>query len=290
MDIYQKIKEFYERVTTEKRIIGKSVFGRNIYAVKIGDGNPIGMAVYAIHGREYITAELACCHYLNGLYKNTGSLWLIPLCNPDGALLSQCGVSSIIGAENEKRLLEINGGGDFSLWKANGRGVDLNVNFDARWGKGEKNVREVGSENYIGAYPFSEPETQALKSFTLKINPNYTVSYHTKGEEIYWYFYQPMALCGRDKKLALTLSESTGYPLAYAKGSVGGYKDWCIQKLKIPSFTVEAGAETLTHPIGVEGLENIVARNRDALRDLAKEYTELWQKDLREKKNLCDKR
>ncbi len=273
MDIYQEVKSFYESVTAEKRIIGKSLFGRDIYAIKIGEGKPTGLVQYALHGREFITAKLALCHYKIGLYKNTGSIWLVPLSNPDGALLSQTGLKSVTDEETKKRLIALNNGEDFSLWKANGRGVDLNVNFDAFWGKGVKNTRTAGSENYIGKYPFSELETQALKAFTLKIKPDYTVSYHTKGEEIYWYFYQPMSACARDKALALTLSKSTGYPLANAKGSAGGYKDWCIQKLKIPSFTVEAGADEFAHPILEEGLENIIMRNRNALRDLAKEFT-----------------
>ena len=273
MDIYQEVKNFYESVTAEKRIIGKSLFRRDIYAIKIGEGKPTGLVQYALHGREFITAKLALCHYRIGLYKNTGSIWLVPLSNPDGALLSQTGIRSVTDEEAKKRLLALNNGEDFSLWKANGRGVDLNVNFDASWGKGVKNTRQAGSENYIGARPFSETETQALKVFTLKIKPDYTVSYHTKGEEIYWYFYQPMSACARDKTLALTLSKSTGYPLSYAKGSAGGYKDWCIQKLKIPSFTVEAGADEFAHPILEEGLENIIMRNRNALRDLAKEFT-----------------
>lgn len=271
MDIYEKTQQFYENVQTEKRVIGKSLFGRKLFAVKIGEGSPVGIAQYAIHGREYVTAELAFEHYKKGVFK--GSFWLVPLVNPDGALLSQTGLRSVGRERDKKRLLALNGGAeDFSLWKANGRGVDLNVNFDADWGKGLKNVRIPGSENYIGEKPFSEPETIALKLFTEKIRPDYTVSYHTKGEEIYWYFYQSMRTCPRDKRLAICLSGATGYPLAYAKGSAGGYKDWCIKKFCIPSFTIEAGADWLTHPIGQEGVNNIVARNKNALYALSKEY------------------
>ena len=143
MDIYQKTQRFYQGVTTEKRIIGRSFFGRDIFAVKVGDGSPVGIAQYAIHGREYITAELAFRHYERGVYK--GSLWLIPLVNPDGALLSQKGLQSVENEEDKNRLLKWNKGEDFSLWKANGRGVDLNVNFPARWGEGAKNVRKAAA-------------------------------------------------------------------------------------------------------------------------------------------------
>ena len=271
MDIYQIVSKFYENVKTEKTVIGKSLFGRKLYAVKIGEGSPVGLAQYAIHGREYITSHLALKHFERGVFK--GSFWLVPLLNPDGALLSQTGLMSVRRKSDQEKLISLNGESkDFSLWKANGRGVDLNVNFDARWGTGAKNVLCAGAENYIGRKPFSEPETRALKKFTEKIKPNYTVSYHTKGEEIYWYFYQSMRTCPRDKALAMALSQSTGYPLACAKGSAGGYKDWCIQNLNVPSFTIEAGDDSFCHPLGEEGKKDIIKKNANALYDLSKEY------------------
>lgn len=270
MDIYQTVEQFFSTVQTEKAIIGKSVLGRNLYAVKIGDGSPVGIAQYAMHGREYITARLAFEHYRVGVKK--GSFWLIPLVNPDGALLSELGLDSVKREKEKARLFELNKSTDFSLWKANARGVDLNVNFAARWGKGAKNLRTAGAENYIGERPFSEPETRALKAFTEYIRPDYTVSYHTKGEEIYWYFYQSMRVCARDKALALALSRSTGYPLCMAKNSVGGYKDWCIQRLGIPAFTIEAGKDEYPHPLGEEALRDMNEKNGYALYDLSGAY------------------
>ena len=270
MDIYQKTKRFYERVNTEKRVIGKSCLGREIFAVKVGEGAPTGIAQYAIHGREYITAELAFKHYEMGVCK--GSIWLIPLANPDGALLSQIGLSSVGNRADKARLLQWNGGEDFSLWKANVRGVDLNVNFPARWGTGAKNRREAGSENYIGEAPFSENETCALRDFTENVRPDYTVSYHTKGEEIYWYFYQSNDTCPRHLALGEALSKCTGYPLASAGNSAGGYKDWCIQHLHIPAFTVEAGKDCLSHPLGEEAIEDILTKNQWALYELSRNF------------------
>ena len=224
MDIYERITDFFNTVKTERTIIGQSVFHRNIYAVKVGDGAPVGIVQYAMHGREFITARLALHHYQTGVAK--GSCWFIPLVNPDGALLSERGLDTVPPA-HRKVLLEMNGGVDFSLWKANGRGVDLNVNFPACWGKGAKNTRRAGRENYIGEHPFSELETRALRNFTIKVKPDYTVSYHTKGEEIYWHFYQSTRTCPRDLRLGEVLSRATGYPLAVAKDSAGGYKDKC---------------------------------------------------------------
>ena len=258
MDIYRQVATFYESFIFEKRVIGKTLFGHSMYAMKVGNGYPCGIVQCGIHGREYITARLALRQLEIGVAR--GSCWFIPLVNPDGALLSQKGVSSA-PLEWQSQLLVINGGRNFLLWKANGRGVDLNVNFAAKWGEGVKNVRYAGAENYIGAYPFSEPETMALKAFTEEIAPQYTVSYHTKGEEIYWYFHQSPRTCLRDRRLAELLSRTTGYPMKTSVGSVGGYKDWCIETLKIPSFTVEVGKDTYTHPLGEDALEDILLKN-----------------------------
>ena len=130
-------------------------------------------------------------------------------------------------------------------------------------------MRAAASENYIGPEPFSEPETRALKAFTEEIRPDYTLSYHTKGGEIYWYYYQPLSACVRDKKLAIALSEATGYPLRHAAGSAGGYKDWCVKKLKIPAFTVEAGNDGFSHPLGEEEFGDIREHNLSSLCSLA---------------------
>lgn len=269
MNIYEKTQSFYESIRTEKCTIGNSLFGRNLYAVKVGEGTPVGIAQYAIHGREYITAELAFAHCKRGLSR--GSCWILPLVNPDGALLSQVGISTVPTTMRES-LKEWNGGENFSLWKANGRGVDLNVNFPARWGRGGKNSLKVGAENYIGEKPFSEPESIALKKFTEKIKPNYTLSFHTKGEEIYWYFYQSLHTCPLHKRLAMEISNATGYPLAYAKNSVGGYKDWCIQHFQIPSFTVEVGKDSFSHPLGENALPDILEKNINVIERLSKEF------------------
>ncbi len=266
MNVYELTERFYNGASTEKRIIGRSEFGRKLYAVKVGEGSPVGLAQYAIHGREFITTRLALAQYEIGVQK--GSCWFVPLVNPDGALLSEVGLQTA-PKRRRKTLVRQNGGEDFSLWKANGNGVDLNVNFDADWGNGAKNVRTPGAENYVGKRPFSERETRALKRFTLSIRPDYTLSYHTKGEEIYWYFYQSGATLARDCALAEALSESTGYPLAYAKGSAGGYKDWCIEKTGVPSFTIEVGSDVFAHPLREESIKDILRHNAYAVYDLS---------------------
>ncbi len=262
MNVYEEISSFYQSFAGPKRVVGKSVGGRNIYALHIGaKSGPQVISQYAIHGREWVTGLLALYHVRRGVSR--GGVWVLPLTNPDGALLSEVGSSSVPAGTDF-----FGAAADLPRWKANLAGVDLNVNFCARWGTGTQNLRRPSFANYIGPRPFSEPETIALRDFTLEVMPAATVSWHTKGEEIYWEFHQPSARRRRDKKLAKVLSASTGYPLVTVTGSAGGYKDWCIEALKIPAFTVEVGPDALTHPLGREALPALAARTLDALADL----------------------
>lgn len=242
MDILQRIDKFYSNYKGEKQIIGKSYLGKNIYCFKVGKGNPILICQYAIHAREYITA-LLCLKHIKRLkkHKKTGTVYFIPTMNPDGIAIAL--------TKNP-------------LYKANARGVDLNVNFDARWGKGAKNVFTAGQENYVGKSPFSEIESRLLRDFTIKIKPNATISYHSKGEEIYYEFFQPKNTKARDYGLAKVVSNCTGYQIKSTPNSCGGYKDWCIEKLKIPALTIEVGSDKLSHPITKRHLANIYKKTK----------------------------
>ncbi len=266
MTVFEETEAFYESYRGVKRTIGRSADGRPLRALFIGSpAGAVAISQYAIHGREWVTALLALEHVRRGLRR--GGAWIVPLADPDGALLSEVGLSGV-SAERRAFLSRVNGGDDFSLWKANAEGVDLNVNFDARWGTGVQNVFAPAPENYVGDRPFSAPETQALRDFTRAVSPQVTVSWHTKGGEIYWEFHQPPLRARRDKRLAALLSESTGYPLRKISGSAGGYKDWCIQALRIPAFTVEAGRADAPHPLGREELGDLLLHGLDALADL----------------------
>lgn len=267
MSVYEDIENFYESYCGEKCSIGKSAEGRELFAFFAGShGGAAGISQYAIHAREWITAYLGLEHIRRGV--RAGGVWFIPLMNPDGAMLSTQGIDSVNSPARRGLLLGLNGGGDFSLWKANAQGVDLNVNFPARWGSGRSNVKAPASENYIGVCSLSAPESRALALFTEEIMPDYTVSWHTKGGEIYWKFHQTPARARRDKKLAKVLARETGYPLKSTPFSAGGYKDWCVETLKIPAFTVEVGSDDCAHPLGFEALPDILNKNSAVLEKL----------------------
>ena len=270
MNVYEAVTHYYERFRGEKRIIGKSAEGRNLYAMFIGkQGGVLGLSQYSIHAREWITALLGIEHLRRGV--TFGGVWILPLMNPDGALLVEEGIERA-AKERREYLVDLNQSEDFSLWKANAEGVDLNLNFPAQWGKGRGNLTYPAPHGYIGEEPLSAPETSALALFTEEVKPDYTLSLHTKGEEIYWRFHQPPLRAARDKKLAKIISKETGYPLKNTPFSAGGYKDWCVETLKIPAFTVEVGGDEREHPLGFEALPEIIEKNIDVLEKLNGKY------------------
>ena len=230
--------------------IGTSAFGRDIFFVRLGRAADTVLVTAGIHAREAVSTLFAVRQlYRAANEKLPCSLVFVPMINPDGSVLVSEGAKAF-GRQGET-LLALNGGSpDFSLWKASATGVDLNVNFDADWGKGAKNRFTPAPENYVGPHPASEPETRALCEFTEKLRPVLTISYHAKGREIYFEFGQTGREYERDRKLADYACAYTGYTrIDGTRGSAGGYKDWCIRRLKIPSLTVELCDDRLMHPL-----------------------------------------
>lgn len=237
--------------------IGRSVLGRELGAFRIGTGEREVHYNGGMHANEWITSMLLLT-FLEELAEafSRGStlrgeeasvllagstLWLTPLINPDGAELAVRGLTEEVLPLNA-RLLEWNGGRtDFSGWKANANGVDLNDQFPAHW-ETERDRRAIGGpgpRDYTGEAPLSEPEARALAEFTREHPFQLLIAFHTQGREIYWNY--------RDQEPAESVvwaerfSRASGYVPVKLAGSDAGYKDWFIQEFGRPGFTVEAG-------------------------------------------------
>ena len=154
MDIYRRIRAAYGAYTGEKRVIGRSLDRRALFAFRTGEGRPLGIAVYAIHAREWVTSLLALGHLKRSV--PFGSVWFVPLMDPDGALLVQRGVECVRPPRREA-LLSLNGGDDFSLWKANAEGTDLNVKLSRALGEGETKRLFARSRQLRGRMPAQRP-------------------------------------------------------------------------------------------------------------------------------------
>jgi len=249
--------------------IGKSLMGQNILASHVGSYNGTQILIQGgIHAREYITSllmvEQARYLHFNNLVQN-GGIYFIFLTNPDGAQIVLDGLNWLPCEITQEYIRIANGESlDFSQFKANANLVDLNTNFDADWGGGSQNVTCPSPQNFIGFYSNSEREVLNLINFTNRIRPSLTISYHSKGEVIYYGFAgQSEENIARDRIIGEGLSNVTGYPLIPTENSAGGYKDWCIQKLKIPAYTIEVGNDELPHPITEDQLPLIFQQNRD---------------------------
>ena len=127
-------------------------------------------------------------------------------------------------------------------------GVDLNRNYGYKWG-GEGAGDSQDSETYRGETAFSEPETQAVKTF-IEAHPNITtlLTYHTFSELIlYPWGHQYDSI--EDQKalrvhevMAQTMGRMTGYKPQQSSDlyiTSGDTTDWSFGEHGIISFTFE---------------------------------------------------
>ncbi|MBR2967765.1 MAG: hypothetical protein IKC35_03180 [Clostridia bacterium] len=250
--------------------VGNSVLNNRIYYAHTGSDSGSQIIVTGgIHARENVTSLLVVKQAYRHLNCAMG-IYFVPMLNPDGAVLIERGWRHV--GRYTSMVRQINGSDDFSLWKANVRGVDLNNNFDAKFGLGKGNLTKPSSHGYIGKYPFSEPESAAIRDFTLKVKPSYTVSYHAKGREVYWYFGQDNA---RDKVMASKIARYLDYKRVDGDmQSAGGYKDWCVLQ-GISAVTIEIGKDELSHPLCEGDVAEDIERNLDLPQKI-----HLWNKNF----------
>ena len=234
------------------------------------------------------------------------AIHVIPMSNPDGVTISQLGVGAMYHEEigqliydcylrdRESLVFEEDANKDMNwadyykqedfdreaegkteiisfeeyqtLWKSNANGVDLNSNFDAGWQSIDlKEYPAYGS--YKGTYAESEPETQILAAEAVRREYDYFISYHSKGQLIYY------DVAGNDAKtsqasaaLASALESIIKYkPLNTQKGynvNLGGFGDWVQLSLHGASVTIENGKHPCPLQIGEFGA--IWNRNRES--------------------------
>lgn len=250
-----------EYPTLARAVLGRSVLGREIPLLRLGEGETHVLYVGAHHGAEGMTAafllrflsEFLLAHRAGrsaegvdlSFLLSVRTLWIVPALNPDGVELVERGLSS--SGFLSERIRRMNGGSeDTSTWQANARGVDLNHNYDAgfRAYKGvESSLGILGGAptRYSGEYPESEPETAALARFIRSVPLSMILSLHTQGREIY-FTSGGRALPGQ-AAVAARFAAITGYRAAVPTGAAayGGLTDWAVGRLGIPAFTVECG-------------------------------------------------
>lgn len=256
--------------------IGKSVLGRKIQALGIGNLKNATLFVAAVHAQEWLTTllvlrffEQLCQEYhagrewmevnLKKVFAERG-LVVVPMANPDGVEIALNGAKS---AKHLRRQVEGMLARSTRSWQANARGVDLNHNFDAGFGILRKMEIDSGiigpCERQFGGYqPNSEPETKALVSVCTGLNIQKVLAFHSQGEEIFYSYGEKTPKNARI--MADALAASSGYRVISPTGlaSHGGLKDWFIDKTGRNGFTIEIGRGE--NPLPVENLEPVYAK------------------------------
>lgn len=239
--------------------LGASTCGRPIPCIRIGNETEMVCFVGAFHGMEWLTSLLllqyafeVCESVAQGTkvsdvllpsFLQRRGLLIIPCINPDGVEISLNGSAS---AGCFRDLVWQASKGKVERWQANARGVDLNHNFNAGWEELHQMEQRAGiccpgPTRYGGKCPESEVETRLLTQLCRTKNIRHALAFHSQGEEIYWDYGD--ATPKNSELMARVMAVSSGYTLAQPQGLAvgGGFKDWFIQELHKPAFTIEIG-------------------------------------------------
>ena len=260
-DTLEALSAAYPFLQTE--LLARTAFGRPITGASMGRGDRRVLYSAAHHANEWLTAtvllkfleDYAQALETDGtiagvsareLYE-TATIFLVPMVDPDG-------VDLVTGAVTEKEREQARALAEFypnipfpDGWKANLSGVDLNLQYPAGW----LTAREIkfaqgytrpGPRDFVGRFPLSQPEAQALADYTQRIDPELVIAWHSQGEVIYWQ-YGGIEVPGA-REIAERFANLSGYRLEDTpyNSSFAGYKDWFIQTYRRPGFTIEVGS------------------------------------------------
>lgn len=279
----KRVNENYQFVKCET--IGYSHCNREINAYTIGNTDETVLYIGGVHGMEYITSRLIMRHFIRLCenYKNctkfngykvrsflgNRGLTVVPCLNPDGVSICRIGANS---AGELAEFVNRASCGDTAQWQANAVGVDINHNFDADWQNVRKREKETGilspgPTKFGGDYPESEPETKAVTNLCRTRNIRHAIAFHSQGEEIYYTFGEHTP--NRSFKLASLMNMMSNYRLCEPEGTAvgGGFKDWFIEELHRPAFTVEVGIGK--NPLPDSDLDSIYERLEEMLTTMA---------------------
>ena len=170
------------QVDTTKTIIGTSADKNAITAYHFGTGSDEILLVGGIHGGYEWNTALVAYQMMDYLQANPTiipkniKVTIIPVLNPDG-LKKVVGTTERFSASDVASSQAVVVSGRF-----NANTVDLNRNFDCDWkSQGVWQTKKVSG----GSAAFSEPESQAIKSYVEKNKPTAVVAWYSAGGGVY---------------------------------------------------------------------------------------------------------
>lgn len=282
-DLSELEKSFPDLITYKS--LTTTPYGRKIWAVKVGNGETSILINGAHHAREWMTSSLLMkmietyaesyktnqpVKHFNPSLLDEVSIWFIPMVNPDGVTLQQFGLYAF-PSYIHPILIEMNEGSlDFSRWKANVNGIDLNRQYPANW----ENLKGVNPrpsyQFYKGKHPLEAEEVKALVHFTREIKPEITAAYHSSGNVLFWGFHHWGLTHTTDFaddyfSIAKKFSDITDYkieePETYQQG--GGYTDWFVIEFEKPALTVEIGNLIEDNSLPLHSFPSIWEKNKE---------------------------
>ena len=228
---------------------GSSEKGKPITCVTLGKGEKKACVVAGLHSREHITIsftmrcieEYAKAYRDNSYYGNYNvrelldsyTLYIIPMCNPDGTAISTAGESPLMNISVS----------DPDSYKLNANGVNLNRNFPYNW---ENQYSywpySSGEDKYPGRYAASESETRAIMKLCAENDFLWLLDMHILGNGIYWRDEKNGPIAD-DYAFASSIAGSSGYTVFGMSTDVsvysGGLENWFRYAYKRPALCIE---------------------------------------------------
>lgn len=265
----------------QKKSIGKSLEGRDIWAIKISDNvetkedEPVILFNSMHHAREIMTPEVAIdiIEYLLTRYDqdpqvkawvDNNEIWVLPMFNVDG--------NNMMWTKDK-------------WWRKNtrgGYGVDINRNYPLNWNKCSGSSGSQSSQQYRGAAAGSEPETQAMMKFVGDIKPVFNISYHSYSEIVIY----PYGCDGErvaTKEIVETIGREIGSKINYKAGTAwellysvdGGDIDWMYDAYQVIPYVIEVNSRSQGfQPDYDQWRDKTIVRNRPGWQHLLNKLQE----------------
>ncbi|RPJ77910.1 MAG: hypothetical protein EHM20_05160, partial [Alphaproteobacteria bacterium] len=219
-EIESILKDYHSRFPnlTQLKVVGTSLQGRSIWAIKISDnanvhvpGKPSVLFNGMHHAREVMGPEVAL-DIIETLLTNYGKdnkithwvdsteVWVLPMFNVDG--------NNIVWTND-------------NMWRKNARGnygVDINRNYPFAWGSCNGSSGRQSAQDYRGPSPASEPETKVMMNLVKEIRPVFDISYHSYSELVIY----PLGCNGeqtQNKDVVEKIGDEMGSKLGYTAGT-----------------------------------------------------------------------
>jgi g-D-glutamyl-meso-diaminopimelate peptidase len=235
---------------------GYSAEGRELPLLRLGTGRASLLCCGAHHAREYITS--ACLMYTVEVYARAaamnkrlgghdmaklladGSMYVMPMVNPDGVALAQGGLKAVQQPESVKKMALVRP--SYCEWKANVNGVDLERHYPALWDKRYMPIDTPASELYSGGEPGAEPEVRAVIRVCRSHAFRAALSFHAKGESIGCADAATAEKTPDAPALAQRLADASGYALLPMNDNPGifaaSFETWFREAFLRPALLI----------------------------------------------------